>query len=374
MDLSRYGRVSVPRVIGALLLAGLVLMVRGSGGEPRDEATSPTVVRPTPPGTPAQVPAQADGTPARATPPAPASPAADQLGGDVTATPTATAAAAPALAPAPAREGASAPSAPNATPSATASPAADEEAPAPSPGEVAPAQRAAIGVTGDPIPDVPDSVAGLELSWRFPAPPNPAYRDRPFILVRGNAISAPQDWMHEQVAALIEAYHRYSVAQREALYARTTAPLQKLVGPAILSDVSAVVDRARERAIRYELQPGDVGVLAIDFEGRPADGVSASAYVWVHGAPVKIWNLATEQYVSGATGADVAVTGHLLPSWRMSDAGEWRLVDPGAPINFGEHSQRFITRHGPQFLPYYELNVEAREAAGLPSVDDALTR
>lgn len=369
MDRSRYGRVLAAGVSGALLLAGLVLLVRGFSGEPRDETGSVTVVTPAAAGTTTR--AQADGTPTRERTPTPTaaprptrSSAAGQVGGDGDgATPTTTAA--------PTREGAPAPTA---TPSVTASPAADEEAPAPSAGDATPARGAAIGVTGDPIPDVPDSVPGKELSWRFPAPPNPAYRDRPFILVQGNAISAPQDWMHEQAAALIETYHRYSAAQREALYERTTEPLEGLVGPAILSDLSAVVERTRERAIRYELQPSDVGVLAIDFGGSPVDGASASAYAWVHGPPVKIWNLATEQYVYGSDVAGVPVTGHLMPAWRMSAGGEWRLVDPGAPINVGEHSQRFITRNGPQFLPYYQLNVEAREAAGLPSVDDVLAR
>ena len=362
MDRSRYGRARAAGVSGALLLAGLVLMVRGFAGELRDESGSAAVVTPAAAVTTTQAPAQANGTPA-ATPRTTASAPADQVAGDGGGAPPTTPAA-------PTRASA----APTATPSATPSAAAGDEAAAPRGGDPAPAHHASIGVTGDPIPAVPDSAAGMELSWRFPSPPHPAYRDRPFILVRGSAIDAPEDWMREQASALIERYHRYRAALREALYERTTAPLEGLADLSILNDLSGVVDRARVPALRYELQPSDAGVLVIDFEGNPGDGASAVMYAWEHTPPVKIWNLTTEQYVYGSAAPGVAVTGHLLPSWRMGAAGEWLLEGRGAPTRAGEHSQRFITQNGPQFLPYYQLNVEAREAADLPSVDDVLAQ
>ena len=223
-------------------------------------------------------------------------------------------------------------------------------------------------MTGDPIPELPDSVPGEQLTWRFPPPPHPQYPDRPFILVDGQAIDSPEPWMHEHASTLIDSHHRFIEAYRTAHYDGNTEPLEGLASRRLLSGTTRSIARFRDRGQRVELPPSDYGVVAIEFRGKPEPGDFARAYTWVHAPPPRLWSTETNEYVDVFADSR-AYTTHRLPSWRLARDGTWQLNDIGPTSTAGD-SEAFIAETAPALLPYYLLNAGARQQAGLPSADD----
>ena len=227
-------------------------------------------------------------------------------------------------------------------------------------------------MTGEPIPELPDSVPGELLTWRFPEPPHPLYPDRPFILVAGQAIDSPEPWMHEHASALIDSHHRFIEAHRAAYYDGNTEPLEGLVSQTLLNRTTSMIARFRERGQRFEQPPSDYGVVAIEFQGKPDPFTSARAraYTWVHSHSPRLWSVQTNEYV-GDPAYSRALTSHRLPSWRLMSDGTWQISNIGhRPPEFRYDSESFVAETAPALLPYYLLNAEARQQVGLPSEDE----
>ena len=322
---------TVALVAGVCLIALLALVGTSCEGE----ESRGTTARPGPTATP-----QATATP------------------QPTATPQATATPQPTVTPAP-----------TATPTPTPAPTATST---PSPTATPPEEGGGsrIGVTGDPIPELPDSVPGEQLTWRFPEPPHPAYPDRPFIVVAGEPIDSPEPWMHEHARALIAAHHRLMEVDRTSDQDANAGLLRRLMTPELVERRTRRLTSTAERGWRVEWPPYDSGVVAIEFHAEPEPGASARAYVWLHTRPERIRNAETNEYI-GDVADSQPYTAHWLPAWRLLDDGTWQLFEHGgAPGNLVYRAERFVESTAPGLLPYYLLNANAREQIGLQSQDD----
>ena len=350
---------------------------QATAATPQATAKPQATATPTPAPTATPTPAPtATPTPAPTATPTPAPTATPTPASTATPTPAPTATPTPASAATPTPASAATPTpAPTATPtpSPTATPTPSPTAtPTPSPTATSPEEGrgSRIGATGDPIPELPDSVPGEQLTWRFPEPPHPQYPDRPFIVVAGEAIDSPEPWMHEHARALIEAHHRYFAAQAAAHNTGDAEPLKGLVSTEILDSTARILALFNERGERIESPPTDSGVVAIEFTGKPGPFDRVRLYTWLHVAPVRVINRETNEVIREAEDARPR-TNHMLPSWRLTAEGAWELVDVGwASRAYLYESEAFVARHAPALLRYYLLNAAARRDAGVLSVDD----
>ena len=213
---------------------------------------------------------------------------------------------------------------------------------------------------------------GEQLTWRFPEPPHPQYPDRPFIVVAGEAIDSPEPWMHEHARALIEAHHRLEELIRTSQHDGDVELARRLMSPELVERRLNQFAALAERGWRIEHPPYDSGVVAIEFQGEPERGASARAYTWLHLRTPRTRSVETNEYTHEVTDEDdLAYTSHWLPVWRLLHDGSWQLVDYGYEYSVLGR-ERFVERKAPALLPYYLLNANAREQAGLLSEDELL--
>ena len=227
---------------------------------------------------------------------------------------------------------------------------------------------------GSNVPRLIAPEGDARFSWRFSEQPLEWLPDRPWLLHRGEPVAAPEPWMLDAATLVLTTVAGY----HEAVFGDAAMVLPRVPLPdalaALLTGSELRSERSRrelpDSTIQWTRQfPYDYGIVSINLDGED----EARVYGWTHGSNSLVQHVDEE---SPRLLYEWPFTDHTVTHLRREADGYWRITRHVSALDaelIGEDVGRgdaMLSGDDSVFLPYYELNSNARRALGVAEFEE----